>query len=454
MKLRKRLAVCCAKLLHQAIRRMNLGHGTTLPGSVARRIDPAILSDLADMIQEKIIVTMGTNGKTTTNNLLFRALEQAGKTVVCNHMGANMANGITTAFVAAAGKTGTLHADYACLEVDEFSAGTVLPELKPDYILLTNIFRDQLDRYGEMDIVCQRIREAISLVPEATLILNCDDIFSYTLACSCQNPVVFYGINEPAFASEGFDGYRDSLFCHICGSRLSYDFFHYGHLGLYHCPTCHLNRPTPSYTATDILFSSDSCSFYINGHLLRIGTTAACHVYNTLSAYAVLCTAGISVSQFDRTVSFFDFSNHREEAFLINGSHVQLYLAKNPVGFQQKLGLIGRDPSPKAILFQINDHAPDGRDVSWLWDVNFDGFAGIHATLVMAAGLRRYDMALRLKYEDIPCRISDDTEAAISQLLREKIGNLYIVTNYSGLYPINRFLHRLCSASADRKSPP
>lgn len=414
-----------------------------MPGYIAELLAPKLLSELSGMVREKVIVTMGTNGKTTTNNLICQTLEAEGKKVVCNRLGANMRNGIVSSFVLAARRDGSLDADYACMELDELAAATVLPLLAPDCIVLTNIFRDQLDRYGEIDIICRKIKEAIRTVPKAVLVINSDDIFSYALACECGNPVVLYGIEENAFHDMASEGFPDSLFCRFCGERLSYDFFHYGHLGNWHCPHCGAKRPSPVFTASDIWFDCDSCSFYLDGQLFTAQTKACYSIYNILSAYTALYAAEAEASAFEEAVRNFDFGNKREEKFFINGAQVQLYLAKNPVGFQQKLVMLQRDSSSKDIILQINDNAQDGRDVSWLWDVDFGGFSKLHAVTVLTAGLRRYDMQLRLKYEDIPCEAVDSIEIAVRQLAEKGTKNLYIISNYSGLYETNQMLHRM-----------
>ena len=174
MKLRSRLAITCAKGTSALIKKLNRGSGVTLPGYVARLIDPNILSVMASQIREKTIVTMGTNGKTTTNAILYKALKAEGKTVIINRTGANMLNGIISAFVLATDKHGQLNADYACIEVDEIASVGVLPQLKPDCALLTNISRDQLDRFGEVDITFDKLKTAVTSVPDTTLIINCD----------------------------------------------------------------------------------------------------------------------------------------------------------------------------------------------------------------------------------------------------------------------------------------
>lgn len=456
--LRIRLSICLAKLVSRVLQKTNRGRGTALPGYAARLLAPRILLKLSGMVRKKIIVVMGTNGKTTTNNLLCRTLEAQGNKVVCNQLGANMQNGIVSAFALAADRNGRIDAEYACIEVDELAAAEVLPVLRPDCIVLTNIFRDQLDRYGEIDIICRKMKEAIQTVPNAVLVINCDDIFSYALSCECQNPTVLYGIEEHAFPDMASEGFPDSLFCRFCGKRLSYDFFHYGHLGIWHCPHCGAERPSPACTATDIRFGEEpygcedavhycSChemtSFYVGGQLLTAKTGACYSVYNILAAYTALSAVHAGTDAFAETVWQFDYGNQREEEFFIDGARVRLYLAKNPVGFQQKLALLQRDAAPKDIIVQINDNAQDGKDVSWLWDINFSSFAKLHAAKILTAGLRRYDMQLRLKYEDVPCEATEDIEAAVRRLAEEGTKNIYIISNYSGLYEINRLLKRM-----------
>ena len=176
MRLRSKLAIKCAKATSSLIKKMNRGSGVTLPGYVARLIDPKILNEMAGQVREKIIVTMGTNGKTTTNAILCRALESEGKKVIINRTGANMLNGIISAFVLSTDKKGRLDADFACIEVDEIASVGVLPRLTPDCALLTNISRDQLDRFGEVDITYNKLMAAVTSVPKTTLIINCDDI--------------------------------------------------------------------------------------------------------------------------------------------------------------------------------------------------------------------------------------------------------------------------------------
>ncbi len=450
MRLRSKLAVRAAKLTSILIRKMKRGSGVTLPGYVARRIDPGILKAMAEQVRGKIIVTMGTNGKTTTNAILCRALESEGKKVIINRTGANMLNGIISAFVLATDKKGRLDADFACIEVDEISSVGVLPQLRPDCALLTNISRDQLDRFGEVDITYNKLLTAVKSVPDTTLIINCDDILSYSLAEESGNSFVTCGISEQIFDDISRSEIRESIFCRRCGTKLEYDFFHYGQLGIYHCPNCGWERPEPDYTAQGIELKGEVYSFDLDG--MHIDSTARTpyNIYNTLSAYTALKTMGAGYAGFREMIEAFDYGNNRESIFTIDGARVQLHLAKNPIGFQQKISLVLKDEKPKDIIIQINDTAQDGRDISWLWDVDFQYLADSNARRIITAGTRRYDMGLRLKYEDIPCETTTDLKASVADCAENGTKNLYVIVNYSGLYRTNHMLAELEKGGEDK----
>lgn len=440
MRLRSKFAIKCAKGTSALIKKLNRGSGVTLPGYVARLIDPDILKELSGQVRKKIIVTMGTNGKTTTNAILYQALAAENQKVIINRTGANMLNGIISAFVLSTDRHGLLDADYACIEVDEIASVGVLPKLKPDCALLTNISRDQLDRFGEVDITYNKLLNAVTSVPDTILIINCDDILSYSLAEKSQNPFVTYGISEQIFDDISRSEIRESIFCRNCGKKLCYDFFHYGQLGIYHCPNCGWERPVPDYTAENIQFHEEVYSFDMDG--LSIDSTARTpyNIYNTLSAYTALKTLGAGYRNFKSMIEAFDYGNNRESIFTIRGARVQLHLAKNPIGFQQKVSLVLKDEKPKDIIIQINDTYQDGEDISWLWDVDFQYLADSHAQSIITAGTRRHDMGLRLKYEDIPCTSTTDLRTTVLERAGHGTKNLYVIVNYSGLYRTNHLL--------------
>lgn len=448
--LRRKLAMLCGKIAGVVVQKIGKGRGSVLPGYVARLIEPDILSYMVDRFQGKIVVTMGTNGKTTVNSMIYHALEAEGKKVIANRAGANMLNGVTAAFVQAAGRGGRFNSDYACIEVDEFASTQILPKLKPDCVLLTNLFRDQIDRFGEIDTIRERIKAAISSVPKAVFASNCDDFISYTLALECGNPVVTYGINEQIFDDVSNSEVRESTFCRFCGGKLEYDFFHYGQLGIYHCPSCNWKRPVPDYTAEQISFQNGGYAFTIDGISIHSKASAPYSVYNTLAAYAALRILDAPVEGFRETIEKFNYGNNREGAFTVNGAQVHLHLVKNPVGFQQKISILMKDPKPKDIIIQINDNFQDGTDISWLWDVDFL-YLKDAASSVIVTGIRRLDMALRLKYEDIPCEPAENVEEAVRKLSANGTGNIYMIVNYTGLFPANQMLRKLQAESKKKR---
>ena len=452
MRLRSKLAIKCAKFTSSTIKKMNRGSGVTLPGLVARLIDPKILTTMSEMVGEKTIVTMGTNGKTTTNAILCKALEAEGKNVIINRTGANMLNGIISAFVLATDDKCQLNADYACIECDEFASKTVLPMLKPDCVLLTNISRDQLDRFGEIDITYNAIKSAFTSVPDTTLIINGDDLLSYSLALECKNAFVTYGVSEQIFDATSKSEIKESIFCRSCGEKLEYDFFHYGQIGIYHCPKCGMKRPDPDYTVSNVQYADEVYSFDMDGMHIKSTIRSPYNICNTLAAYVAINTMEAEKKNFQTMIESFDYGNNREDIFWIGDARVQLHLAKNPIGFQQKISSVLKDEKPKDVVILINDTYQDGEDVSWLWDVDFQYLANGNVKSITTTGTRRYDMGLRLKYENIPCNSTTNMKGLIEDLVKNGTKNLYVIVNYTGLFSTNHLLTELAKASSDTES--
>ena len=440
MSIRSMLAVNAAKITGFVCRKLGR-QGVTWAGKIALRLYPDILRELSSQVREKIIVVCGTNGKTTTNNMLCAALEAEGKKVVCNHTGSNMLNGVVAAFVLAAGPTGRIDADYACIEVDEASTRHVFPPMKPDYMVLTNLFRDQLDRYGEIDITMNILEEMIRKVPGMKLIVNGDDALSAYLAMDSGNPWVSYGVGEPVVET-GLHEIREGRFCKRCGERLSYRFYHFSQLGDYTCPGCGFSRPKADFNAEDVEVS-DHIAFTVEGRRLTAGYKGFYNVYNILAAYAGIRTAGLAGAHFAEMLEGFHPENGRMEQFHINGTDVVLNLAKNPAGFNQNIAAVMQDRKPKDLIILINDKAQDGRDISWLWDVDFDLLSDETVKSITVSGLRCQDMRLRLKYVDIPSELVENVETAIERKTREGTGNLYVLVNYTGLFGTRNILKKM-----------
>ena len=458
MTLRTRLAVIAAKAALKACH-LSGRPGSSLPGRVALKVDPHIISPLAAGIRRGIIVTCGTNGKTTTNNLLCSMLEAQGFRVVSNRLGANMVEGVAAALATAAkgplgylaaakGPLGYLAADFACLEVDEASAARVLQDLHPDFMILTGLFRDQLDRYGEIDLTMKALEKAILEAPDMTLIINGDDPLTAYLAKKSAHRIVSYGVSEKVTGN--VDVIREGRFCENCGAPLQYDFYHFSQLGVYRCPSCGFGRPEIDYAASGVRLSPQ-LSFdiqKIKSAPIKISApmTGFYNVYNILAVFSVLREMKLSTELFSEVLSSFKPQFGRGEIFHVGEKRRQkvlLNLAKNPAGFNQNISAMLQDRSPKDLIIVINDNAQDGRDVSWLWDVDFDRLADETIRSITVSGLRSLDMQLRLKYVEIESERAPDVEKAIDERLADGCENLYVLVNYTALYEAHKYLERL-----------
>ena len=462
------LAVAAAKAALKACH-LTGRPGSSLPGRAALKIDPHIIAPLAAQVRRGIIVTCGTNGKTTTNNLLCSALEAQGFCVVSNRLGANMMEGVAAALSTAADPLGHLDADFACLEIDEASAVHILQYLQPDYMIITNLFRDQLDRYGEIDLTMKALEKAIRLAPSMTLVINGDDPLTAFLSKKSGRRIVSFGVSEQTTPEVGFSSgeVREGRFCENCGAPLQYDFYHFSQLGVYRCPSCGFERPAIDYDASGVRLSPelsfdvieagaapvDSSSIQRIKPAPRESTAAPVrisapltgfyNVYNILAVYSVLRELNLPADKLKEVLRGYKPQFGRGEVFHVGeGAHqkVLLNLAKNPAGFNQNITAMLQDRSAKDLIIVINDNAQDGRDVSWLWDVDFDRLADDTIRSITVSGLRALDMQLRLKYVEIESVCAPTVEEAIGRCLADGCGNLYVLVNYTALYEAHQYL--------------
>ena len=440
MNVKRIIAVWAAKTAGYICKKMGR-QGVTWAGKIALKIYPPILREMAAEVRKGIFVVCGTNGKTTTNNMLCAALETEGQKVICNHTGSNMLNGVAAAFVLGARLSGHIDADYACIEADEASTKYIFPEIKPDYMLMTNLFRDQLDRYGEIDITMNILESMIKTLPEMKVIVNGDDALSAYLAMDSGNSCIFYGISQPVMKNETNE-IREGRFCKRCGAKLEYSFYHYSQLGDYLCPGCGFKRPDLDFDAYDVKVG-DRLSFRVENRLISADYKGFYNVYNILAAYAGIRSAGFLAEHFQNMLKKFNPENGRMEQFRISGTGVILNLAKNPAGFNQNISAVMQDTSPKDVIIVINDNAQDGIDISWLWDVDFDLFREENIRSITVSGIRCYDMRLRLKYVDISSELEENVENAIRKRISDGTGNLYVLVNYTALFSTRNILKRL-----------
>lgn len=434
MRFRSSLAILVARAVYWAEKRILHAGASAMPGQIALKIDPFLIASLASKLKQGSIVVCGTNGKTTTNNVVCQIIQDSGNTVLCNHAGANMNSGVVTALLP--GK----EADWGVLEVDELSTPKVVPFLKPKYMVLLNIFRDQLDRCGEIDTVMQAIISALEQSPETALIYNADDPFCSFIASHVKHTIAF-GIGEDLHLPQ--NRVTGGQFCLKCGTLMEYDYHQYGQLGAFHCPKCGFERAPLDFAATEITFE-DGITFSIEKLKVHTHYNGIYMVYNLLAAFATSQTVGCNATTFLKTIDQYHPQNGRLQEFNIQGYPVTLNLAKNPTGFNQNMALLLQDKGLKAVYFIINDNDNDGNDISWLWDVDFERLTEEQNMVVYAGGRRMNDLQVRLKYAGISAQLVENVAQAVvlTRALPQE-HKLYVLTNYSALAPAQRELRTL-----------
>lgn len=443
MNIRNSIAIAACKMLITAGKIMGK-KGSSAPGGIAMKIAPGLLRDLAKQMKGDIIAVCGTNGKTTTNNLLFSLIESRGKDVVCNNVGANMIQGVACAFISKAKLSGRLTADYAAIECDEASLRHVVKHVTPTKIVVTNLFRDQLDRYGEIEQTLGLLNEAIEKVPEALLVLNADDPLSMQLGIGRK--CVYYGIDEDCNSSA--DEMKEGRYCPKCGSELNYNYYHYSQLGNYTCPNCDFTRPDPDYSVKNINLS-EGMAFDVNykgkTEKLNLNYRGFYNIYNVLASFAAFESTGLGTDNINDVFNGYKPQIGRMEEFVINGKSVILNLAKNTAGFNQAIATVASDSKNKDVLIAVNDNPSDGRDISWIWDVDFEKLSKSGVNNIYVSGMRRDDLALRLRYAGFEnVRVVDITKDMLSQIARDQGEICYLLVNYTVLFSTQDSLKELC----------
>lgn len=439
MQMRKLIAIWLGKALTVAGKLIGKKSSSS-PGAYALKICPDLVKDLNKCVSKGIIVTCGTNGKTTTNNLMASALEAKGYKVICNKLGANMLSGIATTVLQEMSIFGKLKADYACLEIDEAYTPIVFDYVKPDVMVITNLFRDQLDRYGEIDITSDIINKAIEKVPNLKLVLNGDDPLCVKFGRNENVSAYYYGISEQVLPQ--LDDTKEGRFCPICGEEQRYNYYHYSQLGDFSCPSCGFKRPQIDFNVTNVSLGTPM-RFEINGQKMEINYKGFYNIYNLIAVYGALTVLGESTDDFGGLLEAYKPQIGRMQEYKFN-KPVILSLSKNPAGFNQAIATVNTDKRKKDVIIAINDKANDGRDVSWLWDVDFDKVADENLNTLATTGIRLYDISLRFKYSDIKVDlITEDMAAAVQKALETDSEVVYVLVNYTALYPTEAVLKKL-----------
>ena len=452
-------AVLAGKLSAKAIRLARVGLGSNVPGRVSRAVSRTVLANLAKQARKGVVAVSGTNGKSTTSGFISSVLRSAGNRIAHNRQGANLVPGITASLIEAAGWDGKLDVDYCLFETDEAALPLVAKEVQIGTIVVTNLFRDQLDRFGELDTTASLINKGIG-INKSKALLNADDPNVAQLAPDSER--LYYGIRSVAEAprtadggngNEPASGVQELAYCAKCGVEYAYSQVFYGQIGHYHCPSCGFGRPTPTVFADNVRVHAAGSNFDIvhDGGKFNVDVKlpGMFNVYNALAAAALGLSLKFEESSIKRGVEEYTTLFGRSERWEISGKTGLIQLIKNPAGASQAVRAAVNDPKAR-ILVAINDNYADGRDVSWLWDAEFEMMSS-HTKAVWVSGTRCNDMAVRLKYGGIPqenIRVLPDLQEALSAALSETADGetLWILPTYTCLLELQRIAKAMGSA--------
>ncbi len=452
MRARTIAAVWAGKAAGAVSRRLGRGGGTAIAGLVAQRIDPAFVAHLGRQAGGGAIAVTGTNGKTTTSLMLNRIAFAAGLEPLHNRSGSNLMRGVAAMLVEEATLGGVIpRADsrLAILEVDEAALPAIVGAVAPRVLLFTNLFRDQLDRYGEVDTVARSWERALAQAPSGTtLVLNADDPAVAHLGKRARAGVLYYGIDDASAGGAGEEHASDFRTCLDCGAALSYAATFYGHIGHWRCDACGNARPSPSLRVTRVEPGAESTALDIalpDGAAIGIELPLAglYNAYNAVAAAAGAHALGLPREAIAGALAAFSAAFGRQERFDIDGREVRVLLAKNPTGMNQVLRTLAARPEAKRIVFFLNDGIADGRDISWIWDADFE-LARPLTPWALAAGTRAEDLALRLKYagfgDDLP--VERDTAAALRRGIDATPagGTLWVIPTYTAMLEVRELL--------------
>ena len=462
MSWRSRAAVLSGRVIGSAVRRLGRGGGTALPGLVAGRISPDLLSRLGSEPGHGAVMITGTNGKTTTTHLVSAIARAAGLDPLTNHGGSNLERGLAAAYVAESSLAGGL-ADaarrFAVLEVDEAVMRAAAQQIEPRVMTFLNLFRDQLDRYGEVHAVVARWRALLAERDWPSIVVNADDPGVAQLAE--QAPATSFGLDDPqvlhmADAARVLDHASDARFC-SCGGRIEYDAIAFGHFGHWRCDTCSRKRERPTVVATRAELGDDESALEIEVAGESIEATiqlAGLHsVYNALAAAATAYAAGLPASAIAEGLTAASPAFGRQERLTIELSdgprEARLLLAKNPTGLNEVLRLLAVSPVRATALLILNDGIQDGQDVSWIYDADLELLAD-RPPVLLCSGRRAHDLALRCAIAGVPpVVVEPDIPTALQQALAMTPpgGRLEVVPTYTAMLEVRELLARRAGAS-------
>ena len=409
--------------------------GSSLPGKLTLKLDPNILQSFSKKYD--LVIITGTNGKTLTTALSVRVLREKYDQVLTNPTGSNMEQGIVTTFITAprAKKKGL-----AVLEVDEANVPIVCRYITPKAFVFTNIFRDQMDRYGEIYTTYKKILRGVKLAPKATIIANGDEQLFHSK--DLPNPIIYYGFNHEHRPAFNAPANTDGLLCPKCQHILQYHMRTYAGLGDYFCPHCGFKRPQLTYSVTKLdKLTPTNSTFEIDGHQYTIGIGGLYNIYNALAAYSLGRFMGVAPEQIKHAFESDERVFGRQEIINVDGKQVTIILVKNPVGLNQVLDMIETDPQPFSFAFLLNANYADGIDTSWIWDGDFEKLANHQIPQYMTGGERYKDITTRLTMAGIDNVWHEpDLAKVVDKIKQMPTKHVYILASYTAMLQLRKLL--------------
>lgn len=436
-------ALWTARAAGRLSRWVGRGAGHALPGKIAGRLDPLLAGRLGSRLPGGVILVTGTNGKTTTTMLLAAGLSAAGQSVLTNPTGSNLRQGILSALLASCDSRGNVAGTIGVFEVDELTLPLVVAQVRPRLVVVLNLFRDQLDRHAELELVAERLADGMRAA-DCEVLLNADDPLVADLArrAGSRRPS-YFGIDDSAGVRPDTQGCSDADRCPLCGHQLEYTSVFFAQMGHYFCPAGDFGRPPPAAALTAAAESTGNGIDFVMqlaGREVRARTSSpgTYSLYNSLAALAACALLDADLAVAGHAISSCSPAYGRGELIEVEGRKVRLVLVKNPVGFAQVIDTYLRDDAETPVLMALNDAAADGRDTSWIWDIPLESLAGRGG--VIATGTRTQDLVLRLTYANVASVARPSYADALRELLDATPpgGSAFVLANYTAMLGLRR----------------
>lgn len=417
------------------------GRGGSLPGEIGLKLDPHFIEKFK--MPKIVVLVTGTNGKTTTSNLIAESLRKAGLKVINNRRGDNLNVGIATLLASNSDSSFHVQAEAAVIEVDELTLYRQFKNLHPTHLVITNFFRDQLDRAGEMETIIRKIQDVTSDFT-GDIILNGDDPNALRISLSANKAHIHtFSVGENKVSMKTTNEASEGKFCPICGNPLKYEYYQYSHIGRFICPKDSYGEIHPDIYVSDIDYQKEE--FTVDQHSYHNFLNTIYAIYNCASVLTIMKVLNLDSNCANEVFKTFQMKEGRNEVFDLS-KPCTINLIKNPTGANEVMKFINSQEGLKNICIFLNDNDQDGHDVSWIWDAHFERLNQPEVNEIVCSGLRAYDMALRLKYEGLEDKIKviESSEEAIHYLNEQNLQS-YVIATYTALHPTRAILRKEAS---------